>query len=558
MPTYIRVKQIDPDELSAYFNESIVSNSGVLYGYIASEAVSLTGDQTISGFKTFNSGTAFEKYIELKNLGDHANLSGLLVQVSGSGLRFFNKTGQKFFVDQIAGSGTGLNTLQLSNTNTTLKIPNNKNGYLAIDSELVHNTGQETISGQKTFRDPLYLSDLNVNDIDNLYISGVDIELHDLNISLDATSLNIPNLVYATGDQIISGIKTFDTGIFAPNLVYNTGDQTIAGNKNFTGDINLTGSNNRIGQYHYIDVDNSFVKIKLENGTPVFDSEELALYDSDGFTSIAFSSRELYAPNGISIDWDERYLANQNGVPVLTWTGNNIGIGTNTPTEKLQVDGNIIANNLVYNTGNQTVSGTKTFATGVIMSGNLQVSGTGIFNSLDLNNIDIISLSGVDITITSGLVSLTNRPTVNGTGVLLSGQNCFIIPMSSSQSNLQNANTMYYFSIGSAGYSATRSDRQIPFLNSCVVRKVSFTLQQSTITPNAGTNITGFFINTTKNITGNIFTSPTTTADNNFYTYSKSDLNIPFSEGDSGVCAIFNTTAGVTNLRSAANIYCYN
>ena len=194
MPTYIRVKQIDPDELSAYFNESIVSNSGVLYGYIASEAVSLTGDQTISGFKTFNSGTAFEKYIELKNLGDHANLSGLLVQVSGSGLRFFNKTGQKFFVDQIAGSGTGLNTLQLSNTNTTLKIPNNKNGYLAIDSELVHNTGQETISGQKTFRDPLYLSDLNVNDIDNLYSSGVDIELHDLNISHDATSLNIPNL----------------------------------------------------------------------------------------------------------------------------------------------------------------------------------------------------------------------------------------------------------------------------------------------------------------------------------------------------------------------------
>ena len=68
----------------------------------------------------------------------------------------------------------------------------------------------------------------------------------------------------------------------------------------------------------------------------------------------------------------------------------------------------VIAPNLVYNTGNQTISGVKTFATGVIMSGNLQVSGTGIFNALDLNNIDNLSFSGVDVTITSGNVILTN------------------------------------------------------------------------------------------------------------------------------------------------------
>jgi hypothetical protein len=72
--------------------------------------------------------------------------------------------------------------------------------------------------------------------------------------------------------------------------------------------------------------------------------------------------------------------------------------------------------------GNQTISGIKTFATGVVVSGNLQVSGTGIFNAIDLNSIDNLSLSGVDITITSGVVALTNRPTVNGTGVLLSGE----------------------------------------------------------------------------------------------------------------------------------------
>ena len=54
--------------------------------------------------------------------------------------------------------------------------------------------------------------------------------------------------------------------------------------------------------------------------------------------------------------------------------------------------------NIVDLNNNQTISGVKTFAEGV-----------------DLSNIDILILSGVDI-------SLTNRPTVNGTGVLLSGE----------------------------------------------------------------------------------------------------------------------------------------
>jgi len=92
----------------------------------------------------------------------------------------------------------------------------------------------------------------------------------------------------------------------------------------------------------------------------------------------------------------------------------------------------VIAPNLVYNTGNQNISGVKTFAN------NIQVSGTGIFNAIDLNSVDIISLSGVDVTITSGLVVLTNpvsapnlvynsgNQTISGvktfaTGVIISG-----------------------------------------------------------------------------------------------------------------------------------------
>lgn len=63
--------------------------------------------------------------------------------------------------------------------------------------------------------------------------------------------------------------------------------------------------------------------------------------------------------------------------------------------------------------GNQTISGIKSFTSDVIMSGNLQVSGTGIFNAIDLNNIDNLSLSGVDITITSGNLNITGGSIFN-------------------------------------------------------------------------------------------------------------------------------------------------
>ena len=83
---------------------------------------------------------------------------------------------------------------------------------------------------------------------------------------------------------------------------------------------------------------------------------------------------------------------------------------------QLVQDDLFLGSGFVTTTTDQTISGVKTFAN------NIQVSGTGIFNAVDLNNIDTLNLSGVDISITNGNVSLTNRPTVNGTGVLLSGE----------------------------------------------------------------------------------------------------------------------------------------
>jgi hypothetical protein len=61
----------------------------------------------------------------------------------------------------------------------------------------------------------------------------------------------------------------------------------------------------------------------------------------------------------------------------------------------LQIDKGIFANTIT--------------ATGdLIASGNFQSSGTGIFSALDLNNIDNLTLSGVDVAIIDGNVTLTN------------------------------------------------------------------------------------------------------------------------------------------------------
>ena len=201
--------------------------------------------------------------------------------------------------------------------------------------------------------------------------------------------------------------------------------------------------------------------------------------------------------------------------------------------------------------GNQTISGIKSFAN------NLQVSGTGIFNALDLNNIDNLSLSGVDVTIKSGLVSLTNRPTVNGTGVLLSGQNVFVLQGGTNEGNTTAADTNYIGLAGAnIGYSNTVASRRVPILENCVARKVSIILQQG-VGGTPTSNITGSIVNLTQGLTGIISQSMSSTNNGNFISFSNSNLNVPFSAGDNAAVFIHNPLA-ITNLRTLVNVYFYN
>jgi hypothetical protein len=250
----------------------------------------------------------------------------------------------------------------------TLVSSTGRFSYEATAPNLVYNTGNQIISGNKFFIDNINVSGsgifnaLDLNNIDTLSISGVDISITSGDIALT----NRPT-VNGTGVLLSGEVVNFSL----PNtIVYTTGDQVISGNKSFYGDVLLTGNNNRIGKGYYIETDSDFVYIKDLYNTKILNTEELNFRSLNGVESLNWEGRQLVDSVGVeSIEWNERYLANKLGQTVLTWTGDNIGIGTNTPSEKLQIIGNIKASGASFD-NIPTVNGAN-----VLLSGDAIISG---------------------------------------------------------------------------------------------------------------------------------------------------------------------------------------
>lgn len=518
----------------------LTSGNLVLNKVNANNLVYNTGNQTISGAKTFERinikapDGQLVGYISGESLQDSyqkliingfggPDEQNVLIQSAGNFITFgeanfaianYNGALNFFGGEDIAIYGTR----NLNADNITAAF---KNAYA---SNLVYNTTDQTISGVKTFANNINVSGtgifnaVDLNNIDVLSISGVNVSVINGNISLtnrptvngtgvllsgEASSFTLPNtIVYTTGNQTINGNKIFNDNTYINNL-FVTGTQTIINTTNFNVQspyllLNLTGGA----------VDGGIFFVTGANLTGLNDTGPIIGFDHSNKFKFGISTRN----SDLSVLPDIASVQN-----ITAYSGvadDKFATITNLATtgDRLNNKINTLSGNSVLTFGDQTINGVKTF---------------------------------------------TNRPTVNTTGVLLSGQNSFIIQASSSSTNLTNANTIYYFSIGGAGYSTNRTERHIPILDECLVKKITYSVQQNT-TSTPGVNLTGYFINTTKNLTGIIFTGFNTTSDNNFYTFSKTDLNIPFSTGDNMVCGIATTTPSTTNIRSMVNIYCYN
>jgi hypothetical protein len=314
-----------------------------------------------------------------------------------------------------------------------------------MSNQIFHFSNSGIASGQR-----FYLKD----DVSGIFVRNLNI---DSNFPILAS-----NLVYNTGNQNISGIKNFTsrptvngTGVLlsgeASNVtlpatvVYTTGNQTISGNKTFAQDT-VFGDSTEDNIFVVSGNQISFGVRPTVNGTGVLLSGEAAALGQNvvyttGNQTISgekqFQSHETIFGEG-SIGWvritDDSYggefgmITNGDEViavkmndgsfqygggspgnaPIIVNSSGNVGIGTNNPSEKLQVDGNIkaasgvYATNLVYNTGNQNISGIKNFYS------RPTVNGTGVLLSGEAPNpTTIVYITGDQVI--SGVKSFTNN-----------------------------------------------------------------------------------------------------------------------------------------------------
>jgi len=707
MANLIRVKQLDQPDLSGFFNSAFIQT-----GILNAKFVDRFTDQNISGVKTFIDG------VNLNNI-NNLSLSGVDISIRDTNVNITNSNlGTSNANLIVQGTGTFFKGIKIGDVQVGTPIPaisiydsantdyakityndsyvtladstsnrslnydfgadgNNSSQIIAVDSKVVHNTTNETISGVKTFA-----SRPTVNG------TGV---------ALNGETTNLPNVVvFTTGNQTISGIKTFgNSGIFSLSgtepLILPNNPLSIVGSGNTYIQVNIqnraTGTtatadlvitaNNGNDSSNYIDLginnsgynDPAFSNGGAYDGYLFVNGGNLDIATTPVNSAIEFHAEGTTADkviarinrSGLSIITGNIYISGNavltgninlyatttdlastgstliNRIDSLsgTLTGNYSTITNLANTGSTLVNRiNSLSGSAVLITGNQNISGVKTFFdSGIFSNGgvpavpllnnplsivgsgnnyvqlNIQNRATGLTATADLvitanngtDNSNFINLGinnsgysdptfnnttgldgylimdGGDLDIgtrtpgkiiefhaggtteanviarisQTGLNLVSGNLTVNSTGVLLSGQSNFILNFISNQATTNSS--LSYFGNFAAGYGSFAVERSFPVLENCVARKIVFTTQLASTFDVPFT--TGYFINTTTNITGTIPITTNPATSNTLYNYV-GNINVPINTGDNVVC-LLKTTGQIPTFRSAAQVYCY-
>jgi outer membrane murein-binding lipoprotein Lpp len=310
---------------------------------------------------------------------------------------------------------------------------------------LVYNTGNQTIGGYKTFTGDNFALQIGGSGLEKLTVDGSNGRLFAVTDSFSGSLFSVNNIAG------LPVIEAFDNNKVVMGA-FNRNDFIITGNSVGIGALPSTGTQKLFVSGNFAVSGSSVFSIRpTVNGTGVLLSGEAAtpqnlattgstldtkINSLSGYSNSTFATITNLALTGSNLqtqinNLDLNYAtdASVSGVATnLATTGstlntkidnlsgysNNIfatitnlastGSTLNTRINSLSGYVNSASSNIVYTTGNQTISGSKTFAaSSYVFSG---------ANVIFTNNTGIVS----------GEWRFANRPTVNGTGVVLSGE----------------------------------------------------------------------------------------------------------------------------------------
>jgi hypothetical protein len=397
-------------------SSNLISTGNNLEGKISSLSGTLTSNyatiinlastgSTLVGSINSLSGTLTSNYATITNLASTGSTLVTNLASTGSTLQtnINNLSNTYATITNLASTGSTLTT-NLANTGSTLQTninnlsntyatitnlastgstlntrTNNLSGYInSTNSNIVFTTGNQTISGTKTFIQDTTFGDSAQGDF--LVISGNNFTVYG--------SGNFTSGLFVNGSPVLTGSSTLyattvnlaSTGSTLDNQINNLsgvsvlrfGDQTISGVKTFATGVNISGD---VG----IGTITPFAKLHIAGSPALLNTtmEDLLYLQRPFNAGVAFGSRAVfrlgrYAAFGSSsftrLDIALRLAADNTGISpppevnVMTLRADGrVGIGTTTPSETLTVAGNTNIS------GNLTVSGS------INISGNYNV-----------------------------------------------------------------------------------------------------------------------------------------------------------------------------------------
>lgn len=317
-------RNVDPDILGLYINDKdknlhglqITSNNYVLprghntynlgspnnkwLKIYSDDVVHTSGNETISGIKTFSDITISNKELHYKDTKYDWTDTSLNVWCNAGHVAWFDKTGNRRMHELVGAKGGVWRKACYINESQYFNIDSNKNiSYagisfkfngkdVALDENLVHRTGREVISGDKIFQNTIFrTADITTSTVETVYIledtnakpcgsiynrmhwynnnvynrhqsrnatSGKDMYFEVLSgndgsgvVNTGGSVTNNKNLTTvtnATGNSYVATMGWVNNPATSTNVVHRSGDETIAGIKTFSNKIkgNLQGN----------------------------------------------------------------------------------------------------------------------------------------------------------------------------------------------------------------------------------------------------------------------------------------------------------------------------